>query len=184
MSLIHLGITGLRNLVSIEVKPIAKGFNFIYGENGSGKTSLLEAIYYLSLGRSFRSSVIQRIIHHNSEKMSIFANISTLDEQHFPIGLERHATGDLILRANGRDIKSIAEHANLLPMQLIDSLSLFIKWRSVFVGNILIGDFYLTRIFDWRQYGAPLRGALPCADKYHAAGWLCGLMSSLSCVAI
>lgn len=40
-----------RNLetVSFEPKPF---LNFIYGNNGSGKTSLLEAIYYFSVGRS------------------------------------------------------------------------------------------------------------------------------------
>ena len=38
------------------------GFNFLVGNNGSGKTSLLEAIFYLGHGRSFKSAVANRII--------------------------------------------------------------------------------------------------------------------------
>ena len=59
MALIRLDISDFRNLDSAKLEPISSGFNLICGNNGSGKTSLLEAIYYLSLGRSFRSSVTE-----------------------------------------------------------------------------------------------------------------------------
>jgi len=44
---------------SINLSP---GINFFYGDNGSGKTSILEAIYMCSSGRSFKSSNIQSLI--------------------------------------------------------------------------------------------------------------------------
>ncbi|MFP3353989.1 AAA family ATPase, partial [Pseudoalteromonas sp. SIMBA_153] len=48
----RLQISHLRNLTKISVEPAA--CNIIIGANGSGKTSLLEAIFLLSRGKSFR----------------------------------------------------------------------------------------------------------------------------------
>ena len=47
MQLSHLKVRDFRNLVDIEFEPCT-GVNLIYGLNASGKTSLLESIYYLS----------------------------------------------------------------------------------------------------------------------------------------
>ena len=38
-------------------------FNIFLGDNGSGKTSLLESIYFLALGRSFRTNKINNLIN-------------------------------------------------------------------------------------------------------------------------
>lgn len=51
------------------------GLNVISGENGSGKTSLVEAIYYLSLGRSFRTYEDEELINKQSEQALIKAEI-------------------------------------------------------------------------------------------------------------
>lgn len=50
----RLSIEGLRCLESVSVVP-GPGLNLFVGRNGAGKTSLLEAAYLLSYGRSFRS---------------------------------------------------------------------------------------------------------------------------------
>lgn len=121
MGLVHLDVTHFRNLISAKCTPLLGGFNFIYGNNGSGKTSLLEAIYYLGFGRSFRSSISERIIHHSADKFSIFAHLAAKSADYLPIGLERHQTGGIKMRIDGRDIRSVAEFANLTPVQLIDS---------------------------------------------------------------
>ena len=47
-------LTNFRNFVSASAT-VGKGVNYFYGENGSGKTSILEAINYISQARSFRS---------------------------------------------------------------------------------------------------------------------------------
>ena len=54
MLLRSLRVEGLRCLRDVDLAP-APGFNLLAGPNGSGKTSLLEAIHLLSHGRSFRS---------------------------------------------------------------------------------------------------------------------------------
>ncbi|WP_156802025.1 DNA replication/repair protein RecF [Desulfurispora thermophila] len=55
MRLISLQPAGFRNLTTGEFKP-GPGLNIIAGPNGQGKTNLLEAIYLISCGHSFRTS--------------------------------------------------------------------------------------------------------------------------------
>ena len=52
----------------IELSP---GINFFYGKNGSGKTSLLEAIHLCSSGKSFKSSNLQALIAQGEDSFSL-----------------------------------------------------------------------------------------------------------------
>ena len=51
----------------------APGLNFFQGKNGQGKTNMLEAIYFLSTGRSFRTDRLQDLIRQNSDHFHIEA---------------------------------------------------------------------------------------------------------------
>ena len=66
MSLTRLLIKDFRNIESADLA-LSPGFNFLVGANGSGKTSVLEAIYTLGHGRAFRSLQIGRVIRHEQE---------------------------------------------------------------------------------------------------------------------
>ncbi|MDR3478169.1 MAG: DNA replication/repair protein RecF [Gammaproteobacteria bacterium] len=121
MPLTRLDITDFRNLASIKIEPISTGFNVFYGLNGSGKTSMLEAIYYLGLGRSFRSTIIGRIIRNSTEKFLIFAHGGASHDQTISIGIERLLRGEMKIRIGGKDARSAAELAGITPVQLINS---------------------------------------------------------------
>src|SRR5262249_28845050 len=58
----------LRNFRSFKEKEVAFSpqLNFIQGDNAQGKTNLLEAIVFLSTGRSFRTLNLKELIHHES----------------------------------------------------------------------------------------------------------------------
>lgn len=70
----RLLINNFRNIESLDLEP-CEGFNFICGANGSGKTSVLEAIYYLSLARSFRTNTYQYLIKQGSSGFNLFAKV-------------------------------------------------------------------------------------------------------------
>ncbi len=154
-----LRITDFRNLINVDLAP-DNGLNVICGNNGSGKTSLLEAIYYLSLGKSFRSSTNSRLINHHSDKFSIFSQIVS-DNQLIPAGVERSARGAPRMRIAGQDVASIAELANLLPVRLID-----VHAHDFFESGPLHRrqylDWGLFYLFDgflpvWRQFDRVLK---------------------------
>ncbi|TCP15801.1 DNA replication and repair protein RecF [Nicoletella semolina] len=117
MSLKRLVTTNFRNIQSADLR-FSPNFNFIIGENGSGKTSLLEAIFYLGHGRSFKSHISNRIIHYEQDQFTLFGEI---DEQKYEwsVGLQKTRQGNTTLKINGEDGKKISDLALLLPMQMI-----------------------------------------------------------------
>ena len=75
MFLKHIEIKNIRSISLYENK-FSKGINLIYGKNGVGKTTILEAIHTLSVSKSFRSGYRKNIQKINTEFMSIVGEIS------------------------------------------------------------------------------------------------------------
>ncbi len=128
MTLKQLDIQNLRNLVNVKTQPAAK-FNLLYGDNGSGKTSFLEAIHYLALGRSFRTRLNSRLTQYETDRFSLFAQIQA-DNYLLPVGIERQSNGDGQIRINQENAKSIIEVTKALPIRLLYSES-----RLLLTGN-------------------------------------------------
>lgn len=120
MTLKRLFIQNLRNLEGVDITPSPQ-VNLIYGENGSGKTSVLEAINLLALGRSFRSHKHKPLINHQQESFTVFGRIHTDDDSDVPIGISRHLDGEASFKANGVLVPSAADLAAYLPVQVINS---------------------------------------------------------------
>jgi len=114
MGLAKLDITDFRNLHSIQLYPDS-GLNLIIGENAAGKTSLLESIFYLSYGRSFRSAKTKHLISNDTEFFRLFCQ---LDDSTTNIGLERNLK-DQTIRVNRQSISRISELSTLLPVLVL-----------------------------------------------------------------
>lgn len=120
MTLKRLLIQNLRNLEGVDIAPSLQ-VNLIYGENGSGKTSILEAINLLALGRSFRSHKHKPLINHRQQSFTVFGRVHGDDGSEVPIGISRHLDGDASFKANGVLVPSAADLAAYLPVQVINS---------------------------------------------------------------
>lgn len=70
MRLEKIRLSGVRNLIDTELQ-FHPQVNFICGNNGAGKTSILEAIHYLAVGRSFRTSRDSEILKFNAPYLKI-----------------------------------------------------------------------------------------------------------------
>ncbi|MDX1901569.1 MAG: DNA replication/repair protein RecF [Gammaproteobacteria bacterium] len=161
MAFKRLDLTGFRNLSSVKLKLLPHGINFFYGRNGSGKTSLIEAIHYCIYGRSFRSANANHLIQHHAEHLSVFGKIHPLDQSVIPIGLERSRNGHTKLRVAGEDRASFASLARLAPTLLIHSGShQLLEAGPIFRRKYLDwGAFYLSAEYvqHWKQYARALR---------------------------
>ncbi|WP_396588069.1 DNA replication/repair protein RecF [Bermanella sp. R86510] len=114
MAIELLMLQGVRNLqpVSLQPSPLV---NLVYGENGSGKTSFLEAIHYLAYCRSFRTHKQKTIIQHGQSALTVFCQMP-----HKQLGVERNSEGVRRIKLNGHWLNSAAELASVLPVQLLD----------------------------------------------------------------
>ena len=74
MSLSRLNIDAVRNLHSVRLAGLA-ATNVFYGENGSGKTSILEAIHLLGMARSFRGNSVKSLINHDASQCTVFGEV-------------------------------------------------------------------------------------------------------------
>lgn len=120
MPLTRLIISNLRNLEQVELKPHPR-LNVIYGKNGSGKTSLLEAVNMLGLGRSFRSHKPKPIINYQAEKLTLYGEIA--GARIARVGVEKTRLGETAIRVDGRNVVSAAELAEHLPVLSLNAAS-------------------------------------------------------------
>lgn len=115
VSLTRLQVTSLRCLASAEIVA-HPDLNVIVGHNGAGKTSLLEALYVLGRGRSFRAPQLGGLISSGAREATIYAETHEPDGK---LGL-RISAGATEIRIDGQGGASVAELAERLPVQLID----------------------------------------------------------------
>lgn len=150
----RLKLNDFRNLESVELC-LSPGFNLFIGPNGSGKTSLLEALHVLGTGRSFRTNKLDPLINDRADHFVIFAE--TIDGNvSNKIGLKRARNSTPFLRFNEHTQNSWSLVATALPLQLINSDSFAIlegggKARRRFLDWAL---FHVERSYlaDWRAY--------------------------------
>ncbi|MBV9576742.1 MAG: DNA replication/repair protein RecF [Gammaproteobacteria bacterium] len=155
MPINSLQINDFRNLTALSLQAGSR-LNIISGSNGSGKTSLLEAIHYLGMGKSFRTATSSSLVRHSTEKFSIIAQLVTDQERFIPVGVERHINGHTRLRMDENDVTGVAELAYFLPIRIINSHShVLFESGPLFRRKYLDwGLFYQTDSFlsCWRHF--------------------------------
>jgi len=120
MLLQELEISSFRNISQASLCP-APGLNLIVGDNASGKTSLLEAIYYLSRARSFRSSLTRALIQDDAVQFALFARMITdRGDRHIRLGIER-TLKQMQIRCQGSSVASSSVLTRNFPVLFLGS---------------------------------------------------------------
>jgi DNA replication and repair protein RecF len=134
-------------------------FTLISGPNASGKTSLLEALYSLGRGRSFRTRRLEHLIRHGAEKFVVFGEVDTATRR-VPMGVEGSRNG-IRAQVDGDRPSSLAELALFLPVQIVDPevhhlidegpsrRRRFLDWGVFHVEQSFVGH--------WQRYQQALR---------------------------
>ena len=117
MHLHLLRVRNLRNLQNIEIYP-SPGINLIYGNNGSGKTSLLESIYIIGRARSFRDTKIRSVIRDGENSLDVFSKVKQDQKKIIHIGVRKQGIKTEV-RINQENLKKLSTLARLIPIQLL-----------------------------------------------------------------
>jgi DNA replication and repair protein RecF len=138
MSLKWLEARHFRNLTHISVD-LDPGLNLLFGENGSGKTSLLESSYFLSTARSFRDTGLDPVIQRGAQDCLLRGKVQRGGMEH-QIGISRDRDGSREIRINSETTKKASDLARLLPTLILGPQSV----------DLLIGPPTLRRRFlNW-----------------------------------
>ena len=116
MALRELKVSDFRCLESATLEPGAR-YSLISGANGAGKTSLLEAIYCLSRGRSFRGSPTDKLIRHGCSKLTLFGVVESIVQHRLGLSLARSGTE---VRIDGETASSLSDLSRHLVVEVID----------------------------------------------------------------
>jgi DNA replication and repair protein RecF len=116
MTLQRVQVSDFRCLHSAELEFDPK-FTLISGPNASGKTSVLESIYVLGRGRSFRTRRLDNLIRLGANRFVIYGEAGA--ERRTGLGIEGSALG-MRAKMGGDRVASLAELAAVLPVQIID----------------------------------------------------------------
>jgi DNA replication and repair protein RecF len=150
----HLTCANFRNLSDLSLD-FRSGLNIIYGNNGAGKTSVLEAIYYLFHGKSFRTNDKESMIAFSATTFSLFAKILQ-DLDTAVIGVSKLRYGNNTIKFNGEKIRSISQVANVLPVKFIPSIpqSLIVDGPKERRAYLDWGVFHVEHDFHkmWQDY--------------------------------
>lgn len=118
MTVAELRLQNLRCLAGAELR-LHPGINLVTGDNGAGKTSLLEAIYLLGRGRSFRTRQTEQLIRYGESQMGVTGSLHVHEREH-RLSVRCDRSGGVAASIDGRGVESLAELAALFPVQVID----------------------------------------------------------------
>lgn len=164
MSITYLNTYQFRNLVDSKIS-LHPEFNFILGDNGSGKSSLLESIYYLSHGKSFRTTNVSNLVCNTAQRFVLNASTS----QDHVLGIEYSLSGEKRIKIDGERQTKLSELARNLAVQVVtpESFKLFIggpRERRKFID---LGLFHVKHSFPelWRQFNKTLKQRNACLKQ-------------------
>lgn len=112
-----LSLVNFKNFEHAEFK-FSEGLNCFIGNNGAGKTNLIDAIYYLSFCKSFLNSIDGQNIRFEQEFFMVQGKYSRLDsEETIYCGLKRNQKK--IFKRNQKEYKKLSEHIGLIPLIIV-----------------------------------------------------------------
>jgi DNA replication and repair protein RecF len=121
VALNRLQINHVRNLEQVKLQDLQQ-VNVFFGRNGSGKTSVLEAIHLLGMARSFRGNSIKSLITHSQLGCTVFGNTVPSRSSPgvgIPLGVQRNRAGEAQIRVGGKSVRTVAELVEQFPLQVI-----------------------------------------------------------------
>lgn len=172
MSVHRLITQNFRNLSGAPVV-FHPDINFVIGDNGSGKSSLLEAIFYLGHGKSYRTSKVEHLVCHQASQFVV----SIKDGKDRRLGVSRNLVNNQTeIKIDGEKFSRLSELAKNIAVQIItpESFKLFFggpKERRRFVD---LGMFHVKHEFAnlWRDFSRILKQRNACLRSQQQASML------------
>jgi DNA replication and repair protein RecF len=128
---IHLEQIQLFNFKNYEALKLQFRGNVVCftGDNGSGKTNVLDAIYYLSTTKSFISSIDIHAIHRHMDQASITGEYQR-DGRPEQIVLALRKASKKTIKRNFKEYDKLADHIGFIPIVVISPYDIVLIWEG------------------------------------------------------
>jgi len=152
----RLRVQGVRNLEPFEIE-LSSRLNLFVGDNGAGKSSVLEAVHLLLTGKSFRTRKLNTIVTSDQPAFYLFGELS--DKKKLGLGFQKEI-GKSEIQVNGQRKRRLADLAAIMPVQCISpDVNNLIDATPRFRRGFL--DWYLFHVEHnylehWQQYNKAL----------------------------
>lgn len=118
MRLKKLLLINFKNLLQAEIA-LAEGINCFVGDNGAGKTNVLDAVHYLSMSKSAFTMTDGQSVHHGEEffvtEGSYQSDSGTIEQ----VNCSFSRKGGKVLKRNGKEYDRIADHVGAFPVVIV-----------------------------------------------------------------
>lgn len=124
MKILSVDIHNLRNIKQAHIE-LSLQHNLVFGENGAGKTSLLEAVHLLGYGRSFRTRNPRDLINSNDSSMDVAVSslIQRDSGEQLRAGISKSSDGKSRARLDGEALPSASILVREFPLVSIEATS-------------------------------------------------------------
>ena len=111
-------ISDFRNIQLQELE-FSPNVNCISGNNGEGKTNLLDAIHYLSMTKSAFASSDRFTFRHGTEEFSLSGTYRMENGTSSRFGIRMTSKGEKKVRRDDKPYSKVSEHIGLLPIVMV-----------------------------------------------------------------
>lgn len=120
MILENISILNFKNIEETALQFSPK-VNCFIGNNGMGKTNVLDAVYYLSFSKSYANLADSLVVHHNAEFLMVKGQYVRRGEaEEVSVSLQRGKRKSL--KRNGKEYKKLSEHIGFLPVVMVSPM--------------------------------------------------------------
>ena len=118
MILRRLSILNYRNIQTATID-LSPKLNCFIGNNGEGKTNILDAVYYLSFCRSAFNPIDAQVMRHDEDFFVLEGDYRSDqgDEEHIYCGMKRGTKKHV--KRNKKEYKRLAQHIGLIPLVFV-----------------------------------------------------------------
>lgn len=160
MLITRLDLRNVRNLATVSLQPGA-GLNLLLGDNGAGKTSVLEGLHLLAYGRSFRGRVRDGLVQRGADALELYAEWTPSPEARPRKAGLRHTGSAWEGRLDGAPVPHLGELcAALMVVSFEPGSHALISGSSEVRRRFLDwGLFHVEQDFlkQWRRYARALK---------------------------
>jgi DNA replication and repair protein RecF len=157
MYLQKLTVTNFKNYEQAELA-FSEKINCLVGDNGEGKTNLLDAIFYLSFCKSFFNPIDMQNIRHGEEFFAIHGQYQRNSENSDIVSCIQKRNHKKQFRLNKKDYDRLADHIGLYPLVMVspsdaDLISLGSEERRKYFDGVIsqFDKIYLDDLLNYNK---------------------------------